>query len=280
VIDVALEAGSVPPAEDRDLGRVLRCVQVPRTLARLLAPAGPRTSLRLRTGSLSRIDAYGAAALRIGIDAQLTDNSARLITLLEPANAETWELLSDLMGGTVGLPSRSAWAGTRPPARRGARVIIPALPLPDEDTVSLLVDEALPRATEALGYGARSGRLLQEATAVLAENAMVHALPAQVAPVLCASFERQGNDLQTAVIDLGAGVPAPELGADPLREALERSERAFGGLATLKGLSRGGLEWSLRLAWGKGRASRRAGRWVFREDEFLPGFMAGVEIHR
>jgi hypothetical protein len=81
---------------------------------------------------------------------------------------------------------------------------------------------------------------------------------------------------------LGPNLPAKDAGADALRATIERSRQNLSGLAALAAQRRGGLQVSIRLAWGTGRASFRSGAsWRYSDTiEVVPGFMAGLEIHR
>lgn len=264
--------------EQRDLGRVLRGQHARGAFGRLIVPAAPQ--LLLVGTTLNRVDAWGGLVVRAAVDAHLDADSGHTVSLVEPTNDESWALMSDLLGSSL-LPSRCSWAGTRALAPRGSRVLVPTSAILDQEDVQLVVDEGLRRATAALGYGDRAGHALQEAAAVFLHNAHTHGAASRIAPLVCATFEAQGNDLQVVVLDLGPGQPAVGHGATALREAVESSRKNLSSLHGLTGRKRGGLQFSVRLAWGTGRAAfRSGGSWRFSDAAELPGFMAGLEIHR
>lgn len=267
-----------PRHEQRDLGRVLRRRQACGSLGRLLTPA--TRQLTLVGASLTRVDACGAVVVRAAVDVHLQANRRHVVTVVEPANDETWALLCDLLGQSA-LPSGCSWAGTRPLAARGSRVLVPVTAIVDEEQTQLVLDDGLRRATSALGYGDRAARALQEAAAVFLHNSSMHSVRSPISPLVCASLEPQGNDLQVAVLDLGAHRPAAGDVEHALRVAVRSSREAGGSLHSLAAVRRGGLQVSVHLAWGTLRASvRSGGSWRYAEAGYLPGFMAGLEIHR
>jgi len=275
-----MSAAETAPAwhEQRDLGRVLRRRQACGVLGRLLDPATQQ--LTLVGASLTRVDVYGALVVRAAGDMHLRADSSHVVSVVEPANDETWALLCDLLGRSA-LPSRCSWAGTRPIAARGSRVLVPVTAISDEEEIQMVVELGLRHATSALGYGERAAHALQEAAAVFLHNASVHAASSPISPLICASLEAQGNDLQVAVLDLGADRPAAGSGERALRAAVQSSPSAVGSLRSLVAPRRGGLQVSVRLAWGTGRASiRSGGSWRYSDGGYFPGFVAGLEIHR
>ncbi len=264
--------------EQRDLGRVLLRRQACGSLGRLLSPATGQ--LTLVGTSLARVDAYGGLVVRAAVDVHLRAAASHVVSVVEPVNDEPWRLLCDLLGRTL-LPSRCSWAGNRSIAVRGSGVLVPVTAIVDEEQTQLVLDDGLRRATSALGYGPRAGRALQQAAAVFLHNSSVHAASSPIPPLVCASLEVQGNDLQVAVLDLGVERPAAGQGELALRAAVRGSREAGGSLHSLVAQRRGDLQVSVRLAWGTGRATvRSGGSWRYSESECLPGFMAGLEIHR
>lgn len=276
--DVMSAADTAPPRhEERGLGRVLRRQQACGSLDRLLTPA--TRQLTLVGSSLTRLDVYGALVIRAAVDVHLHASTSHSVALVEPVNDETWALLFDLLGQSI-LPSRCAWAGTRAAPARGRRVLVPVTAIDDPEAAQLLHDVGLPAATRALRYGDAAARILQEAAAVFLDNAAIHGRDSPIAPLVSASLEAQGNDLQLAVLDLGARRPSAGEEADALQAALRRSRDQLGSLHSLT-RQRGGIQMSVRVAWGTGRANfRSGGSWRYTEGTDLPGFMAGLEIHR
>ena len=270
-----MSAPSTPP-ERRDLGRLLRGRRAESALAGLIAPAAPR--LELDGSSLIGVDAYGAAVARTAVEVHLSRNRRHSVSLIEPHDSECWALVSDLLGGA--LPSRCSWAGTRSPALRGNYVLVPAEAIADAEDVRLLLDHTIRPAAGALGYGDRAGQLLQEAAAVFLHNAEQHAPGAAVPPVVCASLDPQANDLQLTSVNLRGTRSDATSDEAALRGAIAKSRSDNGALTELVSRPRGGLDVSLHLAWGTGRAHFRTSQsWHFATGVDVPGFVAGVEVH-
>jgi hypothetical protein len=248
-------------------------------LAQLIGSATGR--LILNAGNVARIDAYGGAVLGIALRLHLARGTHNRVLIIEPTSDSAWSMMYDLLGEV--LPERCTWAGTRSAPTRGRLVVVPAASLSDDEDVELLTDEALPRATSALRFGTRAGRLLQEGAAAFLENARTHGADAPVEPVACAALDTQTNDLQLVVIDLGPNIPADGQAAvhTMVSSSRARAREHGSGLQSLVGPAREGMDFSVRLAHGTGRAHYRTARsWHFSTGSHVPGFIAGVEIHR
>jgi hypothetical protein len=244
-------------------------------LVALVSPAAQRR-LVFDARETTRVDAYAAAVLRTAVELHLARKARNSNVIVEPASDESWAMLYDLLGEV--LPARCAWAGTRPTPTRGRRVVLPATTVIDDD-VELITDHALRSAAGALRFGDHAGRLLQESAAAFLENARTHGTPAEVPPVICAAFDRQTNDLQLVVCDLGRDVPTD--GQATLHSAVAESRANGGGIQSLAALTRGRLDFSVRLAHGTGRAHYRTNRsWHFSAGSEVPGYIAGIEIHQ
>ncbi len=267
---------TTPTPERREIGNLLRGPRAASELASLLLPAAPE--LELDGSSLVHMDAYGAAVLRTAIEVHLDRHTSHTVSMIEPLNSECWALMSDLLGGP--LPERCAWAGTRSTAKRGSYVLVPATPIADAEDVQLLVDHTVRQATGALGFGDRAGRLLQEAAAVFLDNAREHAADAPVAAVVSAMLDPQVNDLQLAAVSL-SGVSRRQLPDEAaMRSAIANSRKGNRALTELV-RTRAGLDFSLHLAWGAGRARYRTSQsWHFSTATQVPGFVSGIEVHR
>ncbi|MCW2993599.1 MAG: hypothetical protein JWQ18_1094 [Conexibacter sp.] len=263
--------------ETRSLPRAFNGQRARAALASLIEPAShPR--LVLDAGHVTTVDAYAGAVLRTGIEVHLARDPGNSIVVAEPEASLCWAALYDLLGEF--LPPRSSWAGNRPTPTRGRDIVLPATPIADDETTVLLTDVALPAAAGALGFGDHARRLLQEAAAAFIDNARKYGDEnAPVGPVICAALEPQSNDLQLVVCDLGSDAPAD--GQAALRDAVSRSRETLGGIQSLVALRRNGMDLSVRLAFGAGRAHHRTHRaWRFSTFAAVPGFIAGVEIHR
>lgn len=265
--------------ERRHLGSVLRGRQAAAVLGELARPADAAT-LELDGTSLTEVNAFGAAVLRSGIEAHLARDATNTVSLIEPDNSACWEHLSDLFGMPAG--QRWSWAGTRSPAARGRDVLVPATPVMDAEDVQLITDRAIPVAAAALRYGPRTGRLLQESAAAFLHNVEEHARWQKIAPVICAAFHPPSNDMQVVCVNLeqpGAVVIAT---AEELEAVIAGSQRKHGSIDELSAISRDGLVFTIRLMAGTGRARRRSDEsWRVEEArESVPGFVAGLEVHR
>jgi hypothetical protein len=272
------------PAEDRgverrNLGNVLRGRQAAAILAELAHPADA-TTLELDGARLTEVNVFGAAVVRTGIEVHLARDPANRVSLVEPDNSECWEHLSDLLGLPTGR--RWRWAGTRSPAGRGTDVLVPAMPVRDSEDVKLITDEGIRVVAGALGYGARTGHLMEEAAAVFLHNVDQHARSHAIAPVICAAFHPPSNDMQVVVVNLEEPGHLVIATQEELDDAIARSQANHGSLDDLGSLSRGGLVFTVRLMAGTSRAHRRSGgSWQGQSvPESVPGFVAGLEVHR
>lgn len=262
---------------ERILPSVFRGHRALAVLSTLLAPAAQ--SLVLNMSAVRRVDAYGGSVLRAAVEMHVARDPLNDVTIVEPVDDAAWALTFDLLGGSL-LPLRSRWAGSRSAGRRGSEVLVPATPIVDEEDVRLLVDETIRRAAGALGYGDHAGHFLQEAAQVFLANAQKHGEHSPVPPIVCASLEPQANDLQLVTLDLAGNVPAGDAAEVALRAAVGGG--SSGSLNDLVVPRRGGLDVSVRLSWGTGRAWFRTGdSWHFDTSPgTVPGFVVGGEVHR
>lgn len=264
------------PSDTRTLPAVLRGHHARAALHGLLQPAARR--LVLDATGLRKVDAYGGAVLRATVEHHLGAHPRNSVMIVEPADDEAWSLLSNLLGGA--LPARASWAGTRSPVRY-YDVVLPAVPLRDAAEVELMVEGALLRALPALGYDDRVTRAVVEATAELADNALAHG-PGErmVPPILSCSWDALGKDLQVVVLEVVPGAPDGKRGVVAVRDVVRRSREDFGSIATLVARPRGGLDVSMRLVHGSGAARFRTGAgWRYDQTAYVPGFVAGFEVH-
>jgi hypothetical protein len=197
--------------------------------------------------------------------------------LIEAEASECWPLLSDLLGGT--LPEGCSWAGTRTAAARGQNVLVPAMAVDDRDRADIL--DYFRFVTPALGYGVRAGRLLQEAAKVFLDNVDEHAIDLPIQPVVCAAFDPVGHNLQLACVNLDGPQTRPTRTESDLKQMVTGAQQEFPSIATLATSVRDDLAFTIRLVTGTGHARHRTGDdWRFATGIFVPGFVAGIEVHR
>ena len=226
---------------------------------------------------MTQFDAYGAAVLRTAVDAHLNVNPQHRVSIIEPRASDVWPLVSDALGR---LPTRAAWAGTRSPATRGLDVLLPAVAL--RPTEATLYVDTVKMIAAALHHGARPGQLLQEAARHFLDNVEEHAANSPIPPVLCAAFDPVARNLQLVCVNLSAPDARLALNEHELRQMVDDQDRIFRSLATLATRPRGDLDFTVRLVTGAGHARHRTTEdWKLTQTATtVPGFVAGLEIHR
>jgi len=269
--------GSTPPApERRELGTLFRDRRAAEALGVLTSPVKAE-HLELDCSNVTQIDTYGTAVIRATLDAHLAADPRHRATIVEPTTSAIWPFLSDAVGRP---PSGSKWAGTRSPATRGTDVLIPATPVRHDEAP--LIVRTVGIVAAALHHGIRPGQLLAEAAQVFLDNVADHAPGAPTSPVVCAAFEPVSKNLQLVCINLAPpGTPVPANEAE-IERMLDDPDEVFRSLGWLARRSRADLDFSLRIISGAARARHRTGRgWSFASEEpAVPGFIAGIEIHR
>lgn len=234
--------------------------------------------LEIVASRLTAVDAYTGAVARAVIEAHLQRNPANAASIWEPRSSEAWGMLCDLLRP---LPSRCQPCGDHPVLGRDARILLPAMPVKDDEHAELVTAGWLPGVGRYSGLSARHTRWLIEAGAALIENGLVHARDSAIGVLAAACLEPQGNDVQIVAVDLGSSIAAQDDPLSALRDVVGRSRGGVHGLVTLADLAeRRGADISLRLASGVGRATYRGGRWRYSPGPPVPGFVAGYEIHR
>lgn len=262
--------------EWRKLRPVLRGPHARRALAELLAPAAPKLGIDM--SAVCRLDAYGAAVVRCAIDVHLERQATGDVTVKPPTNAETRRIACDVL---MGLPSRCRWDAKDEGEQPVSNVIVPAMSVSDDEIAALIVQMCLPEAAEILGLQRSELGALQVAAEEFVANAEEHAHDASVPVVLAACLEEEGNDLQIVAVDVGATFARKHDPESALRKAISVSRQRRGALYGLGTLRRGGMDASLRLAAGSATAWSRTGQsWHYDGGPSVPGFIAGLEVHR
>jgi hypothetical protein len=158
--------------------------------------------------------------------------------------------------------------------------LIPATPVREEDRP--LFEYAIETVAVALQKGILPGRVLQEAAHVFLGNVEEHAPGGAASPVICAAFEPVSRNLQLVCVNLSpVGAALPQDTGD-LAGLVDDSERPFRSLATLASRPRGNLDFTIRLITGASQARHRTGGgWKLTTGKvFVPGFVAGIEVHQ
>lgn len=263
-------------ADRRVVGKLLRDRRAAEALGPLAAPT-QAPAIEFDCSELTQVDAYGAAMIRIALDAHLGKDPRHRAAIVEPQASDVWPFLSDAIGTP---PTGSRWAGSRSPASRGTDVLIPAMPVrPDE--VQLIV-RAAGIVAAALGHGPRPGHLLREAAQVFLDNVAEHAAGAPTSPVLCAAFEPMTRNLQLVCVNLAPPDAALPNSESDVQDMVADPNESFRSIAWLARRARPDLDFSVRIISGVGHARHRTGRgWRSSPcHRAVPGFVAGIEIHR
>lgn len=112
------------------------------------------------------------------------------------------------------------------------------------------------------------------------DNAREHAADAPVPAVVSAMLDPQVNDLQFAVVSLSGASCRQRADEAAMRSAIASSRSGNRALTELV-RQRAGLDFSLHLAWGAGRARYRTSQsWHFSAATEIPAFVFGIEVHR
>jgi hypothetical protein len=224
---------------------------------------------------LQVIDAWGAVALRQKIEYHARYQQQR-VTLSPPANNSAWQLLFWLLETShpkhLVLPNEAADL----PAARPRNILLSAQPIASPDVAFERVADIRDRA------GGELGPAIRFAVAQLPElilNAVTFAESAPTKPVACMLHDRNEDEIQLVVGDLGDAIARNASTERVLEEVvLGRDE---GNLLDMAGLAEAReLDVSLTLASGTGRLYWRAGRWTpVGEQIDVPGFVVAITVH-
>lgn len=241
----------------------------------LLPPAGPPLSEVMLFGeSVRHIDAWGGAALRAKIE-YLARYQQRRVILSLPAEQGPRDLLHALVRYDhpqhLVLPSDTTHT-SRPTPRN---VLLSARSIRSLDHAEAIAEDLFDRASGRL---APAIRFVAKYLPELVLNALTHATDSPIRPVACALHDRDEDEVQLVICDLGMRIARRTDAADALDAAVTGAPE--GGLHTLAdSATRRGVDASLTLASGTGRLYWRAGQWhKATVDPKLPGFTVALTL--
>lgn len=240
----------------------------------LPVPAPPPSEVMLFGDSVRHVDAWGASALRVKVE-YLARYQQRRVTLSLPSERVVRELLHALIRHDcprhLVLPTDSGSESAPAPQN----VLVGARRVPSLEHADAIVEDLSDRANGRLNPAIRfAAKWLPE----LALNALTHGKDSPVPPIACVLHEREEDELQLVVVDLGLRVARSDEADTVLESRVLASPE--GALSTLVGsASHRGLDVTLTLAAGTGRLYWRNGRWRRAvADEYLAGFTAVVTV--
>lgn len=233
---------------------------------------GPRGEVMIFGDGVAQIDAWGGTALRTAIEYH-GRYLQRRVTLSLPSDHEACALLHGLVRhdhpGHLVLPNDSNHQDKPVPRN----VLLQAQPIAAidqaEGVAEVLFDEAEGRLRDAARFVAKS---LPE----LVVNSLVHGKRRPIPPVACAIHDREEDEVQLVVTDLGRHHP-PYNGIR-LRDAVLSGEGIHGLNSLVEQAERRSIDVSLSLVAGSGRLAWRSGNWQSAEDEPMSGFSAAITI--
>jgi hypothetical protein len=222
--------------------------------------------------TVSGVDAWGAAALRMSIEYHARHRQRRT-TLSLPTAKDVAALLHALVRHAYPrhliLPSDSP----RHDATTPADILLAARPvssLEDADRMAETLFAAAPgRLREAARFVAKSLPLF-------AANGLAHARRAPVPPVACALYDPAQGEVQLVVVDLGRA--SPGLDKDSLRVAVLDHPATASLQALADDARHRSLDVTLDLASGTGGLRWHAGRWRERAKEPAVGFSSAIAV--
>jgi hypothetical protein len=222
---------------------------------------------------LRAIDAWGAAALRTAIEFHARVQQQQ-VTISKPSNPSTWQLLYHVLG-PEDCPAHVILANdaTRPAGRAPSSIIVPAVRVGSVDISEQIAEAIIDRASGRLRPALRfvAGQLPE-----LVHNSLVHASGSPTKPVICCFHDKDEDEIQLVVCDLGSRFDR-ETDAEKLAAAVEAQPE--GALATaVEVAERRGVDATLTLAAGAGRRYWRAGKWISAIATAVSGFTAALTV--
>jgi hypothetical protein len=186
----------------------------------LLAPStskDPDSELCVHTGSVRRLDAVTAAAIRLRMARHHREHAQGTVTLVLPNEAELAARLFALLDPLPDRVTLTEQVDEQPPANYS---LVPATIVSDSHAAVALGGATLD-ACERARISRRRSIFTTEAAMELADNALLHAQAASVPPVVALTSVARGRLIELAVLDTGHGIAESD---DP-REALRAIPR-------------------------------------------------------
>ena len=223
---------------------------------------------------LTGIDAWGAVAVRIAIEFYARYQS-RQVTVSPPRRAEASRLFYHLL--CEAAPRHACLSDDADtPTGEAPRTIV----LPAQRVISVERADEIAAALigTASGRLARATRFLASQLPELVLNSLVHGADSPTAPVACIFHDREEEQLQLVVGDLGSRYDRVADADQALLRALnERGDDGALSSAVDVAASRG-IDASLTLAGGAGRVYWRRGTWSTTQDIAVPGFVTAIAV--
>jgi hypothetical protein len=231
----------------------------------------PPAEVIIHAGGLEKIDAWGATALRMGIELWARRQQQQ-VSVSEPKDSAAWLMLYHLLAGDCPAHLILTDDSSRPSGRCPSAIHLPTARISsirDADALSeMLLDSQTGRLTPAL-------RFLAAQLPELAQNALQHGAKSVTDPVACCLYDRHEDELQLVVSDLGGsyaqGTDAEARLLETVRAQPDGALTAAVELATARG-----LDATLTLAAGTGRVYWRAGAWSSATGQAVAGFVAAL----
>lgn len=228
----------------------------------------------IHANDLRNIDAWGSVALRTSIEFYARYQS-RQVTVSPPSDLQVWHLLYHLLCEDSPTHARLSEDSDAPPGPAPSTIILPSqrvrsLERADQITSGLM---GVPP-----GPLAKSIRYLASQIPELVDNSLRHGVGSPVAPVVCLYFDREEEQVQLVLSDLGTKYEKAE-NADEnlLSDVTARGDDGALFAAVDLAASRD-IDASLTLASGNGRVYWRKGKWTTAQDIAVNGFVSAITV--
>jgi hypothetical protein len=225
-------------------------------------------------GGLTAIDAWGATALRTSIEFYAR-YQARQVTISQPKRAEAWRLLFHVLGNDCPAHVRLSDDADAPTGRSApTAIILPAVRIPSVERADAIAAALLATASGRLAWAIR---FMASQVPELALNALTHGEGSPTHPVLCMFYDREEDQVQLVVCDLGSRYDSLNDADQALRADV--AEQSDGALTTAVELAVSrGIDATLTVAAGNGRLYWRRGKWTSTKAVAIPGFGAALTV--
>lgn len=231
----------------------------------------PPAEVIIHAGGLEKIDAWGATALRTGIELWARRQQQQ-VSVSQPTDKSAWLMLYHLLASDCPTHLALTNDSSQPSGRCPSAIHLPTVrirSLADADALSdaLLASDA-GRLTPAL-------RFLAAQLPELALNALQHGAKSVTDPVACCFYDADEDELQLVVSDLDASYGHGSDAEERLRDAVQTHPDGALTAAVELAASRG-LDVTLTLAAGTGRLYWRNGVWSSATAQVIAGFVAAL----
>lgn len=232
----------------------------------------PPSEVMILGDSVRAIDAWGGVAVRAAIE-YYAGRHQRRVTLSPPLDTEAWRLLSSLIRDEPPAHLTLSFdAADLPKVARS--VLLPAVPfrtvVEAEQAAGVLVGRASGRTRRAVRFAA-------SALPELVDNSLRWTSSTPVLPIASIIHERNEDEIQLVVVDLGEAVGRTANPAASLASAVAAAPN--GGLTSLGEVAVArGIDASITLAAGVGRLYWRRNTWIRARGDPVRGFVAAVTV--